>query len=132
MNWLLDTNIISFAMRNQHGVAERIHHHPPSTLATSIIVLAEGLTGAHKSTHSDNWITAWRTATREWRLLDFDAPCADIYARIRADLEKNGRMIGIHDCQIAATALAHNLIVVTDNLDEFRSIPGLRVENWAK
>jgi tRNA(fMet)-specific endonuclease VapC len=132
MSWLLDTNIISFAMRNLHGVAERIHRHPPSTLTTSIIVLAEGLTGAQKSARSDNWINAWRTATREWRLLDFDATCADHYARIRAHLEKNGCMIGLHDCQIAATALAHNLIVVTDNLDEFRRVPGLRVENWVK
>lgn len=36
-------------------------------------------------------------------------------------------MIGIHDCQIAATALVHRLTVVTDNVAEFRRVPGLKV-----
>ena len=132
MTWLLDINIISFAMRNQHGVTERLHRHMPGTLARSIIVLAEGLTGAHKSAHRENWIFAWRKTIRDWRLIDFDATCADTYARIRADLEQHGRMIGIHDCQIAATAMVHGLTLVTDNVDEFQRVPGLRAENWVR
>ena len=42
-----------------------------------------------------------------WPILPFDQECADVYAQIRHDREKHGTMIGIHDCQIAATALVH-------------------------
>ena len=30
----------------------------------------------------------------------------------------------------AAQGLAHNLVVVTDNVREFRRVRGLKVENW--
>jgi len=51
---------------------------------------------------------------------------ADIYA----DLSRRGELIGDADILIAATALAHNLGVVTNNEDHFRRIRELRVENW--
>jgi len=41
-----------------------------------------------------------------------------------------GRLIGANDLMIASTALAHGLIVVTHNTEEFRRIDGLAVEDW--
>jgi tRNA(fMet)-specific endonuclease VapC len=129
---MIDTSIISMAMRKQHGVEARLKDIAKEYLATSVVVLAEGWAGAHKTLRADYWLDMWHKYLEGWQILPFDAICANHYARIRAHLEKNGCMIGLHDCQIAATALAHNLIMVTDNLDEFRRVPGLRVENWAK
>jgi tRNA(fMet)-specific endonuclease VapC len=34
------------------------------------------------------------------------------------------------DIRIAATALKHNLVMVTENVNHFRRIPGLSIENW--
>lgn len=34
------------------------------------------------------------------------------------------------DMLIAAQAIARNLILVTNNTDEFQRIPALRLENW--
>jgi tRNA(fMet)-specific endonuclease VapC len=51
---------------------------------------------------------------------------ADIYA----DLTVRGLLIGDADILIAATAMAHGLVVVTNNESHFRRVQGLTVENW--
>lgn len=47
-----------------------------------------------------------------------------------AHLWARGQVIDVEDVLIGATALAKNLTVVTNNIDHFRRIPGLRVEDW--
>jgi len=51
---------------------------------------------------------------------------------IRAYLEKEGRIIGPYDMQIAAQAMTKNLIVITNNCNEFVRIPWIKVEDWTK
>jgi tRNA(fMet)-specific endonuclease VapC len=60
----------------------------------------------------------------------FDDHCAEVYARIRADLEQRGLPIGPNDLLIAATAIAHEATVVTANTREFARIDSLRWEDW--
>jgi tRNA(fMet)-specific endonuclease VapC len=52
------------------------------------------------------------------------------YARIRADLERKGTIIGGNDLFIAAIVLAHKGILITHNTDEFRRVVGLKLEDW--
>jgi tRNA(fMet)-specific endonuclease VapC len=51
---------------------------------------------------------------------------------LRASLSAAGRPIGPNDLLIAATALAHNLTLVTHDLREFSRITGLKVEDWER
>lgn len=60
-------------------------------------------------------------------VLDFTSPAARVHAEIHAELAKQGRMIGAHDLIIAATARLHDLSVLTENVDEFSRVMGLRV-----
>jgi tRNA(fMet)-specific endonuclease VapC len=62
--------------------------------------------------------------------LPFDSLCVPHYARVRHQLEREGQMIGGNDLMIASIALAHDLTLVTHKGDEFRRVPGLRVEDW--
>lgn len=62
--------------------------------------------------------------------LEFDLESAEAYGRLRARLEAKGTPIGPNDMMIAAQALSHDLVVVTENVREFRRVRGLRVENW--
>lgn len=55
-----------------------------------------------------------------------------IYAAIRVALEKKGTPIGAHDMLIAAHARAIDAVCVTDNLNEFKRVPALKVENWVR
>ncbi len=51
---------------------------------------------------------------------------ADIYAH----LYPRGQLIGDADILLAATALTHGTILVTENADHFGRIRGLRIESW--
>ena len=51
---------------------------------------------------------------------------ADLYAL----LYQEGQLISDADILIAATALKHNLVMVTENVAHFRRIPGLMIESW--
>ncbi|WP_228371379.1 hypothetical protein [Trichormus azollae] len=49
---------------------------------------------------------------------------------IRAELSKLRTPIGAYDFQVAAIALANNLILVTHNTREFDRIENLKIEDW--
>ena len=49
---------------------------------------------------------------------------------IRASLESQGEPIGNNDLWIAAHAKAATLTIVTNNVQEFQRVPGLKVQNW--
>ena len=63
-------------------------------------------------------------------VLDFDAASALEFGRLRVALRRQGITVSPPGLMIASTALAHDLIVVTDNTRHFAVIPGLRLENW--
>jgi tRNA(fMet)-specific endonuclease VapC len=62
--------------------------------------------------------------------LPLDRSAAEEAARIRADLERLGTPIGPYDLLIAGQALASNLTLVSNNVQEFQRVAGLRIESW--
>jgi len=54
------------------------------------------------------------------------------YAALRCKIEKKGRLIGPNDLVIAATVRFRDGILVTNNVQEFKKIQGLKVENWVQ
>jgi len=129
--YLLDTNIVSYWMRGDPEIIYRIQKHAPADLSLSTITLAEILYGIEKSP----------SKKRERRskiekissLLDiyaFDETAAGKYAVIRAQLEREGRVISERDTQIASIAMANRLTVVTHNIKEFFRIGKLKVADW--
>lgn len=65
-----------------------------------------------------------------FRNLDFDKAAASHYGEIRADLEKMGTIIGPNDLMIASIARSRNLILITNNVNEFQRVKDLRIEDW--
>ena len=65
-------------------------------------------------------------------MLAIDDAVAPHYARVRHHLERLGTPIGPNDLLIAAHALALDAVLITDNENEFRRVPGLQVENWLR
>ena len=62
--------------------------------------------------------------------LPWTAAAADFYGQLKAQLRQQGTPIGEMDTQIAAHALAENLLFVTHNTRHFEKVVGLRVEDW--
>ena len=59
-----------------------------------------------------------------------DQAAASQYGPIRAELERQGGLIGPYDLMIAAHTLALDATLVTDNVRKFSRVTGLRLENW--
>jgi len=131
--YLLDTNIVSYWMRGDEHVIERAKGHPPAELALAAITLAEVLYGIARSPGKKRERRRKiGQITSLVRLYPFDEQVAEAYAQVRLGLEKAGTPISERDTQIAATALAHGLTVVTHNEREFTRVPRLQVEDWAR
>jgi tRNA(fMet)-specific endonuclease VapC len=62
--------------------------------------------------------------------LPLERAAAQTAAQVRAELGRQGTVIGPYDLLIAGQALAGNLTLVTGNLAEFRRVPGLKTESW--
>jgi predicted nucleic acid-binding protein len=60
-------------------------------------------------------------------VIPYDLDIAKVYGAIQAHLENEGRVLADADLQIAATALHHDLELVTGNLHHFHRIAGLRI-----
>lgn len=63
-------------------------------------------------------------------VLPFDQEAAEIYGRVRVDLERRGVPLPEADLRIAAVALSRQMILVTGNVRHFNRIANLTVENW--
>jgi len=128
--YMLDTNIVSDLIRNPQGkAAVRITKAGEDTICTSIIVAAELRYGCAKS-GSPRLRKAVEDLLGEIEILPFDPPADADYGEIRAALETAGRLIGGNDMLIAAHARATGATLVTANIDEFKRVRDLKLENW--
>lgn len=101
---------------------------PPSDLSVSAITIGELRLGVLMAGDLETRKT--RLATLEIAMLfdalDVDNRVTEAWARLIADLKLDGRRMEINDSWIAATAIAHDMPVVTQDGD-FSDIPGLEV-----
>lgn len=131
--YLLDTNVLSelARIRPNPGLMARFDLLGRDDCLASEVTLFELRSGAmlrkdaeifwqNLSTEIVPAVT-WLPLSRETHLLAAD---------LSASLEKAGKRIGNEDCWIAATAIEHQLTLVTRNARHFQLIGGLRVENW--
>jgi tRNA(fMet)-specific endonuclease VapC len=129
MIFLLDTDTCSAHMRRPTRLAHRFIQYTGG-LAISTIVLGELYAGAHKHPNPPKLLTLVANLLQEVDVLDFDAPCAHEFGRVRGTLLKQGISVSRMDFMIGSVALVHNLTLVTHNTADFQNIPGLRLDDW--
>lgn len=131
MRYLLDTNVCARYLNGRApGVRTRIRSTKREDIAVCSIVKAELFYGAMRSNDLERTLLKQQQFLNLFVSLPFDDAAALIYGRIRADLTASGTPIGPNDFQIAAIAMANNLVLVTHNTGEFNRVNGLRLEDW--
>ena len=132
--YLLDTNICIFLIKNKFpNLINKILSSDSDELFLSSISIAEMEYGASKSQNREKNRQALLDFCTDFnKIIDFTTEDTEAYGIIRAYLEKEGKIIGPYDMQIAAQAMTRNLTVVTNNYDEFVRIPWIKVEDWTK
>jgi tRNA(fMet)-specific endonuclease VapC len=129
--YLLDTNACIRILNNSSAsLVARLRLEDPLSLHLSSITKAELLFGARHSARAAANLRLLERFFAPLLSLPFDDRCAEQYAALRADLAARGQPIGPNDMLIAATARAHDLVVVTHNVREFSRVVGLGVEDW--
>jgi len=125
--YLLDTNAWIAYLKGHPRVVERAWREP--RLAISAVSLGELSYGARKSAKVEANLRRVERLASLVRVLPIDERVAEAYGWLRLDLERAGRPLGANDLWIAATAKAHDLVLVSAD-QAFRQVPGLRLEDW--
>ncbi len=132
MAFLFDTDAISELLRPRPAM-DYIHwimKIPREEQFTSAVVIGELYKGAYRSQARERHLTnIEQRILPAVTVLPYDTGTAKIFGRIRAYLEETGTILPDADIQIAATALGHNLELVTGNLRHFKRISGLKLNS---
>jgi tRNA(fMet)-specific endonuclease VapC len=130
LKYLLDTNIVIYILKRRPLSVLTTFNQHAGHLAISAVTLAELLHGAEKSAKPAENLATVEDFCSRLEVLPYDAHAAAHYGSIRAALERQGEPIGVNDLHIAGHARSRGLTLVSNNLREFRRVPGLLLENW--
>ena len=126
--YLLDTNICIFFLQGKYGVKEKIQEAGRKNCYISEITIAELLYGAaysksEKHRHDVEILLESLTVVPIYDSLP-------TYATTKAYLRREGQMIEEFDMLIGSSAVHHGYVMVTENVDHFKRIPGIEIECW--
>jgi tRNA(fMet)-specific endonuclease VapC len=128
--YLLDTNTLIYFFKNMGNVAHRLLSESPKNVAIPAVVLFELEFGIAKSSAPQKRRKQLEGLLSTLTTLPFGVSEAHAAARIRAQLESKGSLIGPYDMLIAGTAVVNRATLVTHNTKEFGRIDHLQVEDW--
>jgi tRNA(fMet)-specific endonuclease VapC len=131
MKYLLDTNICIHFFKGKFNLIAKIESVGLRNCAISEITLAELVFGAENSLNPKQNHEIINNFTGQVAIL----PIYDsiyIYGKEKARLRKSGKMISDFDLLIGCTSIANELIMVTENVNEFKRISDITIENWIK
>lgn len=128
--YLLDTNIISEAKRSQPNanVLSWLERQSLSSTHLSVLSLGEleeGITllgNTERARDLRTWLGSLRSAYAG-RILSVDQAVASTWGQIRAHAKQQGKSAPAIDALIAATAINHDLTLVTRNIKDMAALP---------
>ena len=126
---VLDTDVIIRDERKSFDLKRWLASHSGERFEISAITVAELWHGVERATGAfkaerEEYI---RRILSSVHILPYTEAIALQHARVWAELESSGKMIGAYDLIVAATALEHGSTVATFNQRHFSKVPGLRV-----
>lgn len=133
MIWLLDTNtLISFANRERgfERIARRMAGRSPGEVRMSSITLSELEWGVENSRHREQNRAALDDLVALIRVDPYPPQAARHFAQLKSALKEKGRQTKPYDLLIGAHARSLDATLVTNDIDHFRHMPGLRLANW--
>lgn len=130
LQYMLDTDICIYVIKSYPPKLRGRFNRLAEQLCISSITLAELHYGAEKSIRRIENLRAVEQFAARLDVLAFSQKAAVHYGQLRADLERAGTPAGAHDMLIGAHARSEGLIVVTNNIREFKRMAGVRVETW--
>jgi tRNA(fMet)-specific endonuclease VapC len=133
MKYYLDTNICIYFLKGMNeNIRKRLLEKHPDDIKICSIVKAELLYGAEKSIKKEENFKNIEKFLFPFEIIPFGENDSNSYAKIRAELENEGKIIGPNDLLIASTVLENDGILITNNVKEFERVKNLKIENWTE
>lgn len=126
---VLDTDVIIRDERKAFDLRRWLASYPGERFEISAITVAELWHGVERATGAfkaerEEYV---RTFLSSVRIFPYTEATALEHARVWAQMESSGKMIGAYDLIVAATALEHGSAVATFNQRHFSKVPGLKL-----
>lgn len=125
MKFLVDANVLSEVTRPepQATVVQWLRKHERDIVVTPIVLgeIEYGIgltTSIRKRKELERWFAE---GMRRLRVIDLDTDTASIWAALLVRLRKQGKAMPVKDSLIAASALQHQLTIVTRNISDFQN-----------
>jgi len=127
---LLDSDTCSGVLRQRPGMVQRLSQLAPTNCAVSMVTVYELFCGVEKAQNPASERRKVERFVSAIIELPLARAAAEAAARIRAELERQGRPSGPYDLLTAGQSLASGLTLVTSNIHEFQRVAGLNLESW--
>ena len=124
---VFDTNFLIYLLRNKAAAEVADYYTNPKMTS---ITLFELYFGSKRSVKQEESISGINSLLKSVDLLLFDEPAAWKAGEIQAKLINSGKPIDLQDVLIAGIVLSRNEELVTNNVDHFGRIPGLKFRSW--
>jgi len=136
--FLLDTNCISELVRPkpEPRVLSWMEAADEEMLYLSVLTVGEirkglaGLDQGKRRTQLETWLEVELQARFAGRIVPIDTGVADRWGWLAAEAKRKGKGLSIIDGLLAATALHHNLTVVSRNANDFVNTPVPVLNPW--
>ena len=132
MAYLIDTDIIIFALRGDKTVLAKFEENKNIPISISMITYAELVFGAKRSQNERTNMLKVNRIREIYPVEELNIGIMELFADIKANMYSKAMRIEDLDLFIAATAIYNDLTLVTDNTKHFKNIPLLKLENWKR
>jgi tRNA(fMet)-specific endonuclease VapC len=134
MRYVLDTTAFSAAMRREAALLKLLKKNRPADIVTVPPVVAEIQYGIERLDSSSKKSLLLKSERDRLlaviNVLPWTSESSHNFGKMKADLERRGKLIDDFDIAIAAIAAAHKCAVVTGNLSHFQRIRNLKSKSW--
>lgn len=131
MKYLLDTDTLIYLLKGHDKVIEKITHIHADDPCTSIVNYSELLFGTYHSSKVKQNVEKITSLMSDLKILPFCEQSAEIFAKEKALLKRNGIIIADLDLMIASISIINDVTLVSNNTKPFSRLNHLKLENWA-
>lgn len=130
MHYLIDTNILIYRLKNMGNVNANFLAYQDEPMTVSVVSYGELVYGAQKSKSVEKNLKTVNEIKSIFPLADITSDVMDEFGKIKAYLQKIGKVADDMDLLIAATAIVNGMTLVTHNVKHFEHIPNLHLVDW--
>lgn len=128
--FIFDTDTCIYWLKGNENIERSIVKHGLENIFITVITECELFYGAYKSIKRDKNLAVINELKTKIKTLHTVSGVPSIYGKLKAELESKGQPLDDADLLIASIALSNDATLITNNIEHFKKINGLKIENW--